>query len=63
LQWIQSENTKSATFNTTIDVTLDTTEKQQIFNSDPFIYAIILHRKPIDEGKYIFIIIFLLYYY
>ena len=42
-------NIRSSSFSTTISVTLDTIEKQQLFNNDPFIYAILLHKQNMGD--------------
>jgi len=46
-----ASSAKSSSFSTTIAVALDTIEKQQAFNSDPFMYAVIMHKHTIDEGS------------
>ena len=55
LPWVNHDDTstKSSSFTTTIDLVLDTIEKQQAFNSNPFIYAVIMHKQAIDEGTII----------
>lgn len=42
--------TKSSSFSTTFNVALDTIERQQLFNNDPFLYAIVFHKQSTDEG-------------